>query len=189
MDKIVFDIETKNSFADVGGKKNLRDLEVSVVGVYSYKKDEYMCFDENELDELGDFLKKAQPLIGFSSKTFDVPILDKYFNYNLAAVPHFDILEKVEAGFGRKVGLSDLGKANLGIEKTASSGLKAIEMYKNGEMDDLKKYCVQDVRITKRLFDYIDEKGHLWIPQKNLPQMKKVKIDYTEEKSSQKQLI
>ena len=35
MDQIVFDIETKNSFADVGGEANLKKLDVSVVGVYS----------------------------------------------------------------------------------------------------------------------------------------------------------
>ena len=51
MDAIVFDIETKNSFADVGGQENLKKLDVSVVGVYSYNDDAYSCFEENELEK------------------------------------------------------------------------------------------------------------------------------------------
>jgi len=47
MNKIVFDIETKNSFEDVGGDQNIDKLEVSVVGVYSYDQDKYFCFGEN----------------------------------------------------------------------------------------------------------------------------------------------
>ena len=35
LDKLVFDIETKNSIADVGGQEKIRDLDVSFVGVYS----------------------------------------------------------------------------------------------------------------------------------------------------------
>ncbi|MFB6212598.1 MAG: ribonuclease H-like domain-containing protein [Candidatus Magasanikbacteria bacterium] len=189
MSKIVFDLETKNSFNDVGGRDNLEDLKVSVVGVYSYEKDSYMCFENEEIDELAPLMQNADPLIGFSSKTFDVPVLDKYFNYKLSAVPHFDILEKLEQKYGSKVGLGDLGKANLGLDKSEVSGLKAIELYKNGEMERLKKYCIQDVRITKQLFDQIISKEHLLIPRKNKPTEEKVEIKFEDTQKPQKQLI
>lgn len=187
MSKIVFDIETKNTFNNVGG--NLDKFEVSVVGVYSYDKDEYKCFDENQMPELGELLKTANPLIGFNSKAFDVPILDKYFNYKLSAVPHFDIHEELEKILGHRIGLGVLGKANLGLEKTESTGLKAIKMYKEGDMENLKKYCLQDVRITKEIFDKIVKEESLWIPQRNLPQMKKIEIKFEEEDNNQDQLI
>lgn len=187
-DKLVFDIETKNSFADVGGRGNLRDLEVSVVGVYSYDLDKYMVFDEDELDDLGEMLKRSRILIGFSSKTFDVPVLEKYFNFKLSAIPHFDILEEVEASFGRKIGLGHLGEANLGIKKTGH-GMEAIGMYERGEMERLKEYCLQDVKITKELLDRIVSRGYLWVPRRDIPQMAKVDIKYIEPDTSQAQLI
>src|SRR3989344_2090301 len=130
-DKVVFDIETKNTFADVGGDQNVDKLEVSVVGVYSYNKNEYFCFDENELGKLDDFFKNANLIIGFSSKRFDVPVLEKYFKFNLAAVPHYDILEEIVKSFGRRIGLGVLAEANLGIGKTGH-GLEAIDMYARG---------------------------------------------------------
>ena len=179
MDKIVFDIETKNSFADVGGDANIEKLEVSVAGAYSYKEDRYFIFDENELSLLGDILKKAGLLIGFSSKRFDVPVLAKYFNFNLSSVPHFDILEEVEKSFGRRVGLDSLATANLNAGKTGH-GLEAIELYKKGEMEKLKNYCLQDVKLTKEIFDLIKNQGYLWVPRRDVPQMAKVAIAYEE---------
>jgi DEAD/DEAH box helicase domain-containing protein len=188
-DKLVFDIETKNSFADVGGDQNVHKLEVSVVGVYSYNDDKYFIFDEHELDKLGVLLKKTKLLIGFSSKRFDVPVLAKYFNFNLNSIPHYDILEEIEKSFGRRVGLGILGQANLGIGKTGH-GLEAIELYRKGEMEKLKSYCLQDVKITKEIFDLIKIQNFLWIPRRDDPQMAKVSLEYKEiENSPQGQLI
>ncbi|MDP1706482.1 MAG: ribonuclease H-like domain-containing protein [bacterium] len=188
-DKIVFDIETKDSFDDVGGQENLRQLSLSVVALYSYNQDKYFCFNEFELAEAEKIFKTAGLLIGFSSKRFDVPILGKYFqSFSLAALPHYDILEEVEKSFGRRVGLNAIAEANVGMAKT-SHGLEAIEMYRNGEIEKLKEYCIQDVKITKEIFDLIRKQGYLWIPQRNLPQMFKAGISYEEEKFEQTKLL
>ncbi|TSD02786.1 MAG: hypothetical protein Athens071426_394, partial [Parcubacteria group bacterium Athens0714_26] len=48
MDKLVIDIETKNTISDVGGQKNIAGLDISFVGVFSYNKNEYLSFFENE---------------------------------------------------------------------------------------------------------------------------------------------
>lgn len=189
MDKLVFDIETKNSFDDVGGRENLKKLEVSVVGVYSYDKDEYACFEEHELPKLAEMLRNTRLLIGFASKRFDVPVLEKYFNFNIAAIPHYDILEEVEAKLGRRIGLGILAEANIGAGKSGH-GIEAIELYRRGEIEKLKTYCVNDVKITKEIFDLICAKGELWIPQRNSSQMRKIEVTYKEpEESPQGQLF
>lgn len=179
MDKLVFDIETKNSFADVGGQEYVKKLDASVVGVYSYNADSYYCFEEREFGELARMFKNSHLLIGFSSKRFDVPVLEKYFDFNIAGITHFDILEEIEKNFGRRVGLGVLSEANLGAGKTGK-GLEAIDLYKNGEMEKLKSYCLQDVKLTKDIFELIKNQGYLWIPQRNLPQMIKLPISYKE---------
>lgn len=191
MNELVFDIETKNSFADVGGRDNLKKLEVSVIGAYSYKEDEYFFFTENELSVFGELARQADILVGFSSKRFDVPILEKYFNFNIAALPHFDILEEIEGALGRRVGLDILARANLpGAEGKSASGMDAIAFYRRGEMDKLKEYCLQDVKVTKDVFDLIRSQGYLWIPQKYQAQMIKLPIVYKEKESpAQSKLI
>jgi hypothetical protein len=117
MDKIVFDIETKNILSDPNVQNDLLKLDISVVGAYSYDRDEYFCFEEQELPVLEEMMKKAGLIIGFYSKKFDVPVLNKYFNFNLEAIPHFDILDEIEKSFGRRISLDLLGEANLGIKK------------------------------------------------------------------------
>lgn len=187
-DKIVFDIETKNSFADVGGQDQVSKLEASVVGVYSYNEDKYYCFDEHEFDKLGAMLQRAHLLVGFSSKRFDVPVMAKYFNFNLSAIPHYDILEEIEKNFGRRIGLGVLAEANLGVGKTGK-GLEAIDLYRNGEIEKLKSYCLNDVKITKDIYELIKKQGFLWIPERNIPQMSKVVFNYVEKAPPQAQLI
>lgn len=189
MEKIVFDIETKNTFQDVGGEQNIHLLEISVVCAYSYQNDTYYCFEERELDSLGDMMQKAGLVIGFSSKRFDVPILNKYLKFNLAALPQYDILEEIEKAWGRRISLGLLGEANLGLKKTGH-GLEAIEWYRNGEMEKLKEYCKQDVKLTKEIFDLIGSQGYLWIPQRNVAEMAKVELEYKEpEKPPQESLF
>jgi len=179
MDKLVFDIETKDTFDEVGGQENLKDLSLSVVGVYSYAGNTYRAYEEHELPALAEVLRRAHLLIGFSSKRFDLPILQKYFNFNLSSIPHLDILEAIEKSFGRRVGLGLLAEANLGIGKSAH-GLQAIEFWKKGEIRKLKDYCLQDVKITKDLYELMQKQGYLWIPQRNTSQMAKVELKFEE---------
>lgn len=178
MDQIVFDIETKNSFADVGGEANLKKLDVSVVGVYSYKDNHYFCFDETELEKAKEVFQKSNLLIGFAVKRFDLPVLEKYFSgsgFNFYNIDCFDILEKIEESLGHRIGLDALAQANLGTGKTAA-GLEAIEFYRNGEIDKLKKYCLNDVKITRELYEMLKSQGYLWIPKRF--QTKMIKWEY-----------
>ena len=126
MDKIVLDIETKNTFADVGGQSRLLDLEISFVGAYSYNQNAYLSFFEDELDKLSSLLKTAGLIIGFSSNRFDIPILNKYMNFNLKAIESIDILDDIEAKLGHRVGLDWLAQTNLKVGKSAH-GLEAIK--------------------------------------------------------------
>lgn len=179
-DKIVFDIETKNTFADVGGQENIKKLETSVIGIYSYNEDAYYCFDESEFDKAGAYFQNAYMLIGFYSKKFDIPVLEKYFSFNIAAIQHVDILEEIEKRLGRRIGLGVLAEANVGVGKSAH-GLDAIDFYKNGEMQKLKDYCTQDVRVTKMVYDQMKNEKYLWIPEKFKPQMTRLEFsDFVE---------
>ncbi len=187
MDTLVIDIETKNSFQDVGGRDNLKDLEVSVIGVYSYESDKYRAFDEHELDDFGKILQKTQLIVTFAGKRFDLPVMSKYFDFDIRAIRHFDILEEIEEKYGRRIGLGILAEANIGAGKTGH-GMEAVDLYARGEMEKLKSYCLNDVKLTRGLYDLIKSRGYLWMPQRNSNEMIKVEIAPAEE-SQQNQLI
>lgn len=178
-DKIVIDIETKNTFAEVG-RDNFGALEVSLVGIYSYKQGRYFHFLENEIDRVGEFLFSAELIIGFSISRFDLPVLKKHFltsenNGDLFSIPRFDILDEIELLLGHRVGLDILAKANLGFGKNGHS-LEASGLYRDGKIEELKNYCLNDVKITKELYELIRKQGYLMIPQKNSEEAVKLEL-------------
>ncbi len=189
MDKIVFDIETKNTFQDVGGRDRFDALQVSLVGAYSYDQDEYFTFDEHDLEKFGALVREAR-IVGFNSKGFDVPVLEKHYHFKLSSLPHYDILEEIEKTHGKRISLDLLARANLGQERgKTGSGLDAIRYYREGRMDELKKYCLQDVKVTKEIFDLIRDQGYLWVPQRNTPEMARVELKFEEPKEEQARLF
>ena len=57
-DTLVIDLETKKSFADVGGEANIRDLGISVAGVYSYNANKFFALEEHEVPQLEEMQKE-----------------------------------------------------------------------------------------------------------------------------------
>lgn len=157
--KIVLDLETKNSFDDVGGRK-LDLLKISVVGVYDYSVDEYMTFEEDELARLGEMLKSTDLLIGFNINRFDIPVLQPYLSFPLSRVPVLDIMEDVVRGVGYRLSLENLSRATLQKGKSGH-GLEAIRLFREGKMRELKSYCLDDVRLTRELYEHGQKKGYL----------------------------
>lgn len=148
---LVLDIETQHAFTEVG--YDHKKLKVSVVGTYDYANQEYKAYFENELGSLFTRMEHASSLIGFNINKFDLPVLSPYYLGNMSQFTTLDILEEVEKELGFRVALDDLSRATLGVKKSGH-GLLAIEYFKNGELEKLKNYCLDDVRMTKDLYEY-----------------------------------
>jgi len=152
--KLVFDIETQKSFEEIGGSLNLPLLGVSVVGVYDYSTDQFLTFEEPELFKLEELMSGASLIIGFNSKYFDYPVLQAYFKrITLERLPTLDLMEQLAQVVGYRVGLDALSKSTLGEQKS-SHGLEALKWFKEGRIDEVKKYCLQDVKLTRDLYEY-----------------------------------
>jgi DEAD/DEAH box helicase domain-containing protein len=91
--RIVFDLETKKEFAEVGGYRNVHMLGVSVAGVYNYFDGSYRAYEESELGEFEDLIANSSLLIGFNNKHFDNQVIQPYFKkVDISAIPTLDIL-------------------------------------------------------------------------------------------------
>ena len=144
MRKLIFDIETKNSFQEVGSN-NPADLDISVVCVYDYKSDQYNSYLEKDFKNLWPIIEKADMLIGYNSEHFDTPLLNKYYPGDLTKIKNLDILKEIKSSLGRRIKLDTIAEATLGKKKTGH-GLEAITWWKNGEVDKIIKYCLEDVK-------------------------------------------
>ncbi len=179
MNHIVLDIETKNLFSDVGGKENLTRLLLSVAGVYSYAENSFLTFAESEMSHFQDLLKKTDLIIGFNINHFDLPVLQKYLAIDLSKIPTLDIMDEVINTMGHRVSLDDLATNTLGKKKSAS-GLLAVQYWREGRMDELKKYCLDDVRLTRDLYEYGLKNGEIKFTARdaNLPYIKILKVNW-----------
>ncbi len=161
-DKIVLDLETQKTFDEVGGYHNNHKLGISVSGVYSYARDQYRAFRKNELPEMLDWLKAADLIIGFNSKSFDFAVLQPYYpHYNLSQLPHLDILEEITNALGRRLKLDSVAQETLGYGKSGD-GLDAIRYFRSADWDSLIKYCLDDVKVTREVYEYGLAHGNLW---------------------------
>ena len=160
-DTLVIDLETKKAFAEVGGERNVAELGISVAGVYSYAKDAFFAYEEHELPRLAEMLKETDHIIGFNIIHFDIPVLAPYVEKNLLApIAVTDIFADAVAFLGHRVGLDGVARATLG-EKKSGHGLEALEWFRQGRMEEVKKYCLDDVRLTRDLYEYGKKNGHI----------------------------
>ncbi|MFN2224207.1 MAG: ribonuclease H-like domain-containing protein, partial [Candidatus Promineifilaceae bacterium] len=155
--EVVFDIETSNSFADVG-KYDASLLKVSLVGLYSYAEDRYLHFMEDELPKLWRYLESADRVIGYNLYGFDYKVLNTYYPGDLSQLPTLDLMAVIADNLGRRIKLDDVAHGSLGIGKSGN-GLQAIEYFRRGEIDKLRDYCLQDVRVTKDVYEFGRENG------------------------------
>ena len=150
--EIVFDIETQNSFAEA--ENDFKKLKVSVVSIYNYATDTYQSFTEEELPKLWPILEKADRIIGYNSEHFDLPVLNNYYLGNLLELPSLDLLKKIKESLGIRLKLADVAEATLDNVSKSADGLQALRWWKEGKIDEIKKYCEQDVKVTKELYDF-----------------------------------
>lgn len=152
MHKIILDIETKNTFQEVGSNDPAK-LDISLLVIYDYATDSYMTFMENTLSSLWPILEKTDLIIGYNSDHFDIPLLNKYYPGDLTVVGSLDLMLEIKNVVGRSLRLDNVAEATLGKGKSGH-GLQAIEWWKEGKIDKIEKYCRDDVKVTKDIYEH-----------------------------------
>lgn len=158
--ELVLDIETQKEFAEVG-RNNPHLLKISVVGVFDYGSNQFLTFEENQLSSLESLIRGADKVIGFNIKAFDWPVLQPYVSIDLFQIPTLDILEEVEKIVGFRISLDNIVQPTL-KEGKSGSGLMALQLWREGKLDELKKYCLDDVRLTRDLYEYVKKNSKLF---------------------------
>lgn len=181
--RIVLDLETKKTFDEVGGRGCVDQLGISVVGVYLYQTNEYQIFEEKDFGQLQNILINSELIIGFNQISFDMPVLQPYLSVDVKQLPLFDLLVDIQGHLGHRVSLDSLAKATLGVGKTGS-GLDAIRFYREGRMDELKRYCQNDVKVTKDVYEYgIKHKKIYYLPKIGHDRLE-LKVDWKKSSTS-----
>ncbi len=161
----VFDIETQLSAQEVGGWHRADLMRVSCVVLYDSKKDDFLAFQEDQLNAFFDIISRMDLVVGFNVKRFDYKVLTAYSDMDFWALPTLDILEVVHKRLGYRLSLDTLARATLGAAKSAN-GLQALKWWKQGKIEKIIDYCRRDVILTKDLFLFGRNKGYLLFDNK-----------------------
>jgi DEAD/DEAH box helicase domain-containing protein len=177
MRKIFFDIETDGLIVNQGSKQVFPNIYV--VSIYDSGTDEYLTFEVSELKDLWPRLEKADLIVGYNNFGFDTPVLNRYYSGDLKSIQAVDILEEIRKSLGRRIKLDAVAEATLGRKKIAN-GLEAMTWWKQGLKDKVKEYCVEDVKITKEVYDFAFKNGYLKYKDKETGEIKELKLNTTD---------
>jgi DEAD/DEAH box helicase domain-containing protein len=113
------------------------------------------------MSQMFQLFEQASCVIGYNIIGFDLPVLQAYYPGDIMQFPAFDILDDIRETLGRRLALNDVVAATLG-KKKSGNGLQAIEYFREGKIEELRQYCLDDTMLTKQLFDYGVENNEIY---------------------------
>ena len=175
------------------GWDDYENMGISVIGVNIIdKKDGYDLISNHNIakDNIAMFqmgLGGTEVLVGFNNQSFD----DKLIKANGFVIPetivNYDLLAEIweGAGLGREFvypthagfGLDAICKAN-GLGEKSGDGANAAILWQKGKHQEVIDYCENDIKLTRKLFDLIQEKGEIKDPREDNIYFKKYNPDF-----------
>lgn len=162
---VVLDLETRESFRDVGSFDPAK-LTISVVGLYNAATDAEQVFRLEDIGALEGILSHTSRVVGFNLLGFDYHVLQSVFHVDPFTLPTVDLFDRLQRELGFRPKLDDVAAATLGKRKSGN-GLEAIRLYQEGNWDALARYCLDDVRLTRDIYEYGLTYGHVKFPSRD----------------------
>jgi DEAD/DEAH box helicase domain-containing protein len=172
----VLDIETRYSADEVGGWSRADRMGVSIACVYDSEDDGMHDYEQDRMNELVDHLQQFDLVIGFNHVKFDYAVLGGLHPFKFRSLPNLDLLIEVNNRLGYRVKLDNIAQATLDAGKSAD-GLQALAWWKEGRLDLITEYCRQDVAVTRDVYLYGREHGHIFFTNK-AKQKVKLPVDW-----------
>lgn len=157
---LYFDIETKKLSHEVGGWENIAEMGISVAASYDSRTGEFSSFEEPEISGLVEQILGAGLVVGFNQLRFDYRVLSAYSDADFWSRPNFDMLAAVKATLGHRLKLDHITQATLKAKKTGD-GTQAVQWFRNGEIERVIEYCMNDTKLTREIFMHGCQKGYL----------------------------
>jgi len=161
----VLDIETRYSADEVGGWNRADRMGVSIACLWDSEKEAMYDYEQDDMDSLVAHLQKFDMVIGFNHVKFDYAVLGGLHPFGFRSLPNLDLLVEVNYRLGYRVKLDNIASATLGVGKSAD-GLMALKWWKEGRLDLITEYCRQDVAVTRDVYLFGREHGHIFFTNK-----------------------
>jgi hypothetical protein len=159
--------DAKNKHGAVKYCSGWRDFErmgISVIGAYDYKESRYRVFCLDNFGEFQRLVNIRNTLIGFNNIEFDNNLL-RANGIEIDDNKCIDLLQIVWNAVGLKppynkdthagYGLNAICAANFGKEKSGRGDVAPVA-WQMGNYGEVIDYCLNDIRLTKILYNHLD---------------------------------
>lgn len=142
------------------------NMGVSVIGCYDYAEDRYRVFCEDNKEAFFAAADAADVLVSFNGIAFDNQVIRCCWSSAdfQPSEKCYDLLVEIWAASGlgpsfvypshAGFGLDAVCAANFGTRKTGHGALAPVD-WQRGRIGNVIDYCLNDVRLTKQLFDHV----------------------------------
>lgn len=162
MNKVVIvDIQTKKSYDDIGGKKNMDQMGVSIAGLYCYDKKELTFYKQEQMPQFIEILQSAQLIVGINLKRFVYKLLVSMFDNDYSNLNSIDLLEYFKKKLTFKPTLEGLFRGTLDISKSLPNDNYVPHLYKEGKFNEIHTICEANITDLKKFYDFGKEKGYI----------------------------
>lgn len=176
---VVFDIETQFLAGEIpGGWSNLAGMKLSCAVVYDVDQDKYYTYVEGSVQDLISHLKAASLVIGFNTIRFDYGVLQGYTSFKLQSLPSLDLMADLQKKLNHRLSLAHLSEHTLGGAEKSADGLLAVQWWREGKYDQVIEYCKMDVQLTRDLWRFGKEKGHVLFKHKQSGEIVKCPVNW-----------
>lgn len=173
MRTVVFDLETRKLANELSPNKDLgwdmlkRGLGgISALAIYDSIEDWIFTYDDHDIPEIAAHLESADVVVGYTSMTFDQPIVEGLLGRKLNLKLHLDIYAIIRTTLETLGHYPRKGEYKLGTvcERTLGRGkiehgADAPKLANEGRWGRLFRYCADDVRLTRDLYRHIESEG------------------------------
>ena len=149
------------------------NMGISVIGAYDYKADRYRTFMRDNFPEFIALCHDRAPLVSFNGLSFDDMVINATI-CQMPESPRYDLLVEIwkASGLGPKFqypshagfGLDACCEANFGTRKTGNGALAPV-LWQRGDYGQVVDYCLNDIKLTKQLFDKVLAGGAVTCPK------------------------
>ena len=175
---VVYDIEIEKGvpmlyepniegFEYCAGWHDHANMGISCVGAYDSDEERYRVFGSDNREEFFQLADSADLLVGFNNIPFDNAVIRACWStYDFQPDSKcYDLLREVwkAAGLGDQFnsqthagyGLDAMCEANFARKKSGNGALAPID-WQQGKWCTVIDYCLNDVNLTKKLFDIVN---------------------------------
>ena len=141
------------------------NMGITVIGAYDYADGRYRVFCRDNFSDFLTLTMSRFPLVTFNGIAFDNEVIRRTCGFDLSERPNYDLLVETWRAAGLSTlfagtthmgyGLDAMCERAFGLRKTGQGALAPV-LWQRGQIGQVIDYCLNDVHLTRLLFDRVN---------------------------------